>query len=1081
MSDLRIPWAPRVILTGRVFRLPVQAPDQNVELDAGGCVHLSDRWVPRDSARYFYLRAPNKPGDYILRATHAGKTAEATVQVRALDVLRHPHTFNGAQWPRRWPLGQTIATAKTRQTLQDMPVGSSDATTVQWWVSQPDGVIWKQLPLAEIPRAHFVNAHQGSPTVGTAVFKHSGFYPWKRKHLPCDFKSICPESGDVFPSNDLANGDYISGEYPDDGYGYFDAEGHIFLFAATYARDQMRAFGAGINAVTQALRQSWNDRTARALGLMLLRYAAEEVYVAAVPQFRYGPSKGVEEPWDWGQPDWAAMENPVGAIARHRIGSLRYSIDTPYLAEVVALAYDTLWPFLKKDRELVERAHAQGLNVQTPDDAVQLLEEMLACLLQCILDRAAGSNLPRESQGALVLLRALDRADAQDVMDWLYDEGPDTMRVFTENDFFPDGTPPEATGGYNSIHTDGLFDLEYHLRKFRAQYPAVYPESRYPSLMTDPRAPHVARAPHEIAMGGKTYFQFGDGSAPGSSSNIGAKPRTSTALEGDCFHGPMAPETLDRAVEFTNDPVVRDIRDAVKAKRHRKIGPTVLDGVGIAVLRTGGVPERAAVGIVYGDTTGHRHRDLLDVQLTAFGRPFLTDLGYPQSWASIAPWEAHWATHNTVWGALDNEDPRVAGRGRLVRTLFADGIQILDIAADRWVWNGAQWTRPGVSFRRLIALIETDGDGVAMVDLSRIRGGATHWRVCRGLEGDFSAPQVALSPRPGTMAGETITRGQTDRLQRPDDSALSYMDDVQAGTAGTRVWRGRWQSRVEPAVCLDVYQAHTSPNTELFTARATAMMGTPEESNYNFRTLLWRRTPASDETCVDLVFEPHLNAPTLSGVWWGGTETASAVRLKTKAGREITLYWAPSGAAEFPDGTVLSDGIGVVVDGRKMAVGAAQFGDWKISDAQVVRRVLALNREACTVDIDAIPNIAPGDRVIINPDRGHTYRVEAIAPLSGGRIRLTLDVTSLHGRAPIVKMEGDQVVLKYHILARTGHLHGTRLESDQTQAAIVEAHNADRVTTVIRTTGASFKLGEWVRVVDYIPGDTLIFEPCHRQ
>ena len=33
-------------------------------------------------------------------------------------------------------------------------------------------------------------------------------------------------------------------------------------------------------------------------------------------------------------------------------------------------------------------------------------------------------------------------------MDWVYDEGPDTLRVFTTNDILPDGTPQEATGGY---------------------------------------------------------------------------------------------------------------------------------------------------------------------------------------------------------------------------------------------------------------------------------------------------------------------------------------------------------------------------------------------------------------------------------------------------------------------------------------------------------------------------------------------------------------------------------------------------------------------------------------------------------
>ena len=75
---------------------------------------------------------------------------------------------------------------------------------------------------------------------------------------------------------------------------------------------------------------------------------------------------------------------------------------------------------------------------------------MLRSLLQVHLDGGASSNLPRVSEGVLVALRVLQRGDGHDALTWIYDEGPDELRVFTSNDFFPDGTPPEATGGYNN-------------------------------------------------------------------------------------------------------------------------------------------------------------------------------------------------------------------------------------------------------------------------------------------------------------------------------------------------------------------------------------------------------------------------------------------------------------------------------------------------------------------------------------------------------------------------------------------------------------------------------------------------------
>ena len=116
-----IPWRPRVILPGRNFRLPVQAIDDNIALTAEHFETIATRWCERDTARYYYLRSPQKQGDYTLTATHNGDTAKTTIQVRTLDNLRQPHTYNGAQWPRRWPLGQNYHPTKTRQTLQNDP------------------------------------------------------------------------------------------------------------------------------------------------------------------------------------------------------------------------------------------------------------------------------------------------------------------------------------------------------------------------------------------------------------------------------------------------------------------------------------------------------------------------------------------------------------------------------------------------------------------------------------------------------------------------------------------------------------------------------------------------------------------------------------------------------------------------------------------------------------------------------------------------------------------------------------------------------------------------------------------------
>jgi hypothetical protein len=1103
MADLSIPWRPRVIMPERTFRLPVTAEQDDLKMEAVDFKLMDSRWDDRDSARYYYFRSPSAPGDYTVTARCGEKTTATVIQVRSLSDLRQPQEYQGTTWPRRWPLGANSDTLKQGQTLQELPerIIASDEQ-VNWWTSLSDEMVWKQLPFPEWPQAHFVNVNQGCPHCGTAVFTHSGFYPWLRTHFPGDFRSTCPSCSSIYPSNKFIDNDFTSGETPDDGFGYFDPNGHLYLFTATYHRDQVGRYDHNMQQLTARLRAgSFDEAIARTLTIMLLRYATDILYLAAVPQFRYGPSMSEEEPWSWGQPDWADEAEPVAALFAK--GMRRYAIDVPYISETLGLAYDTVWPFIIQDLEIIDRAQALGLPVQTSQDLILLLEDMLAAQLQCIMDRGARSNLPRESMGALTILRALDRPDGQEVMDWLYDEGPDRMRVFGINNFFPDGSPFESTGGYNAIHTNGLFALEYHRRQLHQRHPEAYPEKTYPSLVDDPRAARVIRQPHEVTMVGKSWFQYGDGSAPGCRALHGKDkdPARSLELQDILLHAPLDPETICRAVDYTDDPIVKEVQEAKNANQPRYIGTTIHDGVGIGILRTQEIPERAALGIVYGDSSNHRHMDLLDVQLFAWGRPFLTDLGYPQSWATIRKWEGNWATHNSVWGVIpDGNHELVAGRGRLIRTLFTEGIQVLELEAERWITDAERqkWVKPGVSYRRLIALVETDDDGVAVIDFSRIQGGTEHWRTCRGLQGNFSTADLTLTSQPGTISSADGIRGTVDPLMNPDYAGLSCMDQV-AGSPLSPVWQGTWASTVEPGVFLDLHQIAVSDQATLLSARSTALMGTPEQSDYHFHTLLWRRpSQASDPaTHIDLVMEPRVGEKTLEQVRpvsaIDGPESASGVTMTTRSGKVITLYWAPDDHEEqdtvFEDGTVLSGPLAVVVDEKITTTGirSMRCGDQSYTLPGTIKSpILDLDRQARTIDVVDIPHLKPGDRIRINPDgRGHNYGIDAVESLDSGRLRLTLDVTSLIGRSPVKTVEKDCIELSMSIFARTGNLEQTRLqkESDGTWTAITRAYNESpgRGSTSIHVQDVS-KLGvltpgTWLQVVDYVIGDQVVFEP----
>ncbi|MBT5872526.1 MAG: hypothetical protein HOH43_03825, partial [Candidatus Latescibacteria bacterium] len=484
--------------------------------------------------------------------------------------------------------------------------------------------------------------------------------------------------------------------------------------------------------------------------------------------------------------------------------------------------------------------------------------------------------------------------------------------------------------------------------------------------------------------------------------------------------------------------------------------------------------------------------------------------GYPQSWASVARWEAHWATHNTVWSTVPNiEVGRLSGRGRLIRCLSFNGIQILEIEARRWhgeldesptdldsrpdVMSNARWRQSGVNFRRLLALIETEEKGVVVVDLSRIQGGSEHWRTCRGLNGSFNSDDIKWTGRPGNVVNEGSGRGDEENLGHPDQAGLSWMDNVRTAEPRSH-WDGSWQSSREKEVHLDVHQTRISESTDLMSARATATMGTPEESSYCYQTLVWRRTPDNEQetSAIDLVMEPRIGAPVLSDVsGLGASEgSASAVTLQTVGGLSLTIYWAPESTGKettFEDGAALSGELAVVTGSDVTVCGDGGLeleGKMYPGPGKGIVSIESLHRDARTIDVSGLNGLGAGDRIRVNPDgRGHSYSVENVEELGEGRIRLTLDVTSLLGRSRVKSVNQDCLDLSMSIMARTGNLNQTRLLVGDSEKgiSIVDAMNPDRESTRLWVEDpiaiGSVQSGDWVNVVDYVVGDVVEFEP----
>ena len=112
--------------------------------------------------------------------------------------------------------GRTITTPADLEALKNRGAGRG-----KQWVKYTDDQIWAMQPDSTIPRWHWVNVSHGCPVHGTDIYKSRRRITRGRKTrpLPYKWKIECPVGHELYPSNDFANGDMTSGEFPDDGFG----------------------------------------------------------------------------------------------------------------------------------------------------------------------------------------------------------------------------------------------------------------------------------------------------------------------------------------------------------------------------------------------------------------------------------------------------------------------------------------------------------------------------------------------------------------------------------------------------------------------------------------------------------------------------------------------------------------------------------------------------------------------------------------------------------------------------------------------------------------------------------------------
>ena len=452
-ADDRIVYAPDVLGVDRLFMVALKAPVDapRIEVAAPEQVTLLDQTPParKQEVRKFYFRTVQRGENIELRFKLPGGDVVVAVTIWSFEDQRAFRKHKGQQLPRRWPLGEALPELKQSQTL-GYGVPSANKEGSGGWLDVSDDGIWNAQPDSTIPRWHWVNIQKGCPVHGAEVYRKRSYYPWgKDTSLPYRWKIKCPVGAEEYPSNDFGNGDFTSGDSPDDGIGgaFVHESGERYGFLAELAQHYGRQMLGIAPKCANLYRATGDERYVHKALVAMSRLAVEYAYLATFTQHRHRNRRS--------QVDRIGQGRFDEGVFLKLSGLTDYPINQPGHQVKHAEAYDKIFPAIDQDEKIIPFLQGKGIDVKTHEDVRRFLEENLfAVWMQGSIDGACDSNEPYHQWSASRMALMLNYQRGNDFMDWLYD-GEGKMRIFVPNTFFRDGSPYESFGGYNGMHGVG--------------------------------------------------------------------------------------------------------------------------------------------------------------------------------------------------------------------------------------------------------------------------------------------------------------------------------------------------------------------------------------------------------------------------------------------------------------------------------------------------------------------------------------------------------------------------------------------------------------------------------------------------
>ncbi len=882
----------------------------------------------------------------------------------------------------------------------------------QRWAQFSDDYLRETIPPPQVPRA-FNISFSGCPVCGRETFKY-GNYGFETP-LEKPWKVICPNCKSEFPSNDfgaflksgMKDRSLLTGDYPDDGWGWKKpGEEKKYWFVAYYCHwHWMRHIIPAVHNLARAYLLTGDQRYAHKALVMLCRIADYYPDMDHNKQSRYATE-----------------------FVPSYTGKIVNAIWETGVATNLAEAVDFVWDAIDGDAEL-----QRSLGKDADAIRQHLYHNLLMEFVKAIKEYRISGNYGMHQK--TLLTTAIVSQDPELLkwsVDYLLNNTGDRythegLQFALANLFFREGMGHESAPGYHFIWNQEVVRICDYLLRAGVNlfgHPVVRRLFYYPFELSaakgftptigDSGSVEVSRIDLPTWMAEIAYCQYGD----------------------PLFY-PLLPKPQDNAQRaytgffdlfqpaFPPEPSTQP--DTSPYERSRLLGD-----YGLAILRGGQDENQRALTLYYGWAGGgHGHYDRLNIELFAFGRKLLPDLGYPQ-FAADDPeppgWTQHTVSHCTA--LVDAQRQANFARGRLHRFAHTSWVRLVDASAES--------VYPGKAslYRRQTAMVDLPkADAFYVVDVFHVQGGKQHHYSLHLPTADVVYRGIAFpEPRRGTLAGEDVPFGKMyDDPQRANatsgfhgytGSGFAFLTDPQEAKSD-RPWLASWR---QGDIRLRIHWLPTQP------MRFIACNGYPKGNRANppLKYLMAHTQTEGTEplrSTFVTVMEPSRSTPLIRSVsllpFSPAVADTVAIEISHQHGRDVVLLsLTPEKRVQLPDGITAGAAFAVlrfdsegVLQRAFVSGGEVARGEWQLQARDLQGTVEKVLPDTHEVVVNLQGNIRAEEalrhRAILFRAGEHRADYEIFrAQREGKRWRLWLgDYEFLRGRALVGEIDEAQRVV----------------------------------------------------------------------